>query len=69
MNYQEYLAHPVFRAARSVALRKAKGVCACGAKASEVHHLKYPPWGMFDVPSNLKPVCHRCHCEEHGKDV
>lgn len=69
MTYREYLVHPVFRAARAVALRKAGGLCACGEKATEVHHLRYPPWGMFDVPSNLKPICHGCHCLEHGKDA
>jgi hypothetical protein len=66
--YREYLRHPVFRAARAVAIRWGKGKCECGAPVSEVHHLKYPPWGMFDVPSNLKPICHECHCREHGKD-
>jgi hypothetical protein len=67
--YPEYLQHPVFRAARAVAMRRAGGRCACGAIATEVHHHHgYPPWGMFDVPSNLRPICHQCHCVEHGKD-
>jgi hypothetical protein len=38
------------------------------AKASEVHHLRYPPWGTFDTEANLLSVCHRCHCEIHGKE-
>jgi hypothetical protein len=69
-NYQEYLAHPVFRAARDIAMRRADWRCACGAPATEVHHPghQYPPWGMFDVPSNLKPICHDCHCGSHGKN-
>lgn len=66
--YQQYLSHPVFRAARAVAMRRAEGLCPCGQPATEVHHKRYPPWGMFDVPSNLQPVCHACHCKEHGKD-
>ena len=68
--YREYLAHPVFKAARAVAMRRADWKCPCGKKASEVHHRdgKYPPWGMFDVPCNLLPICHACHCLEHGKN-
>lgn len=68
--YPQYLCHPVFRAARAIAMRLAHGKCQCGAPATEVHHWKdrpYPPWGMFDVPSNLLPICHACHCKEHGK--
>jgi hypothetical protein len=68
--YEEYLRHPVFLAARQAAMNIAKGKCErCNLNsASEVHHLKYPPWGTFDVPSNLMPVCHRCHCEIEGKE-
>jgi hypothetical protein len=65
--YQEYLRHPVFRAARLIAMRR-NPLCDCGNPATEVHHHNgYPPWGMFDVPANLKPICHECHCREHGK--
>ena len=67
--YAEYLRHPVFRAARSIAMQRAAGRCRCGAPATEVHHARgYPPWGMFDAPSKLTPICHDCHCKEHGKD-
>lgn len=38
------------------------------AKATEVHHLRYPKWGTFDTVDNLLPVCHQCHCEIHGKE-
>ena len=38
------------------------------AKATQVHHLKYPPWGEFDVVENLMPACYPCHCEIHGKE-
>jgi hypothetical protein len=64
--YDDYLRHPVFRAVRSVAMRQAGGLCGCGAPATEVHHVRYPPWGTFDVPSNLQPVCHGCHCRLEG---
>jgi hypothetical protein len=23
---------------------------------------------IADVPINLRPICHACHCKEHGKD-
>lgn len=67
--YEQYLRHPVFLAARAVAMRDANYRCLrCdGAAASEVHHLHYPPWGTFDVPSHLMPVCHQCHCDLEGK--
>jgi hypothetical protein len=69
--YDEYLRHPVFRVVRSIAMRKANGICQrCGnAKATDVHHHRgYPkPWGTFDLPSNLMPVCHACHCVLEGK--
>lgn len=66
--YDEYLRHPVFQAARAVAMRHANGRCvSCGAKATEVHHIAYPPWGAFDVPKHLQPVCHACHCQIEGK--
>ena len=58
-DYQAYLRHPVFWAATSVAIEKADGKCSCGAKASEVRHLRYP-MGTFDLPSNLQPVCPDC---------
>ena len=67
--YPEYLNHWLFRALRKTAMRKANGRCACGALATEVHHHQgYPkPWGTFDVPANLQPICHACHCRIHGK--
>jgi hypothetical protein len=67
--YQEYLRHPVFLAARAVAMARANYRCSrCQtARATEVHHVRYPPWGTFDVPENLQPVCHACHCQIEGK--
>ena len=68
-SYAEYLKHPVYRALRACALRRNAGRCsACGQPASEVHHINYPkPWGTFDVPSNMRPICHACHCAIEGK--
>lgn len=68
--YQEYLAHPHFRRIRAEALRQAKYICqVCHkARATQVHHLRYPPWGTFDVVENLQPICYACHCQTHGKE-
>jgi hypothetical protein len=80
-SYAEYLRHPVFRAARAVAMRRAGSRCEeCDAPATEVHHHRiqgvadeqpgapdYPAFGTFDSPANLKPVCHACHCRLEGK--
>jgi len=57
----------VFLAVRAVAMKRAGGRCLCGAFATEVHHLDYPAWGTFDLPSHLRPVCHACHCKIEGK--
>ncbi len=67
--YAEYLRHPRFLAVRSVAFDRAGGKCErCHDRPpTEPHHLRYPPWGAFDVPTNLLVVCHRCHCDIHGK--
>ncbi|MGJ3239423.1 MAG: HNH endonuclease signature motif containing protein [Anaerolineae bacterium] len=37
-------------------------------KATEVHHVCYPPWGEFDVIENLLPICHNCHSVIHDKE-
>jgi len=51
-------------------LLRSKGLCeVCGKHPpTEVHHLRYPPWGTFDTEDNLLAVCHPCHCEIHGKE-
>lgn len=69
-SYREYLAHPKFKAIRAQVFDRANGVCEkCGERTpTEPHHLKYPPWGTWDVPENLIAVCHQCHCELHGKE-
>lgn len=67
--YREYLRHPRFLKVRAHAFARADGVCEkCHERPpTEPHHLRYPPWGHFDVPENLLAVCHQCHCEIHGK--
>jgi hypothetical protein len=70
LTYAEYLQHPRYRAIRGDALKRAGGVCErCKNRpVTEVHHLRYPPWGTFDTVDNLLAVCHECHCEIHGKE-
>lgn len=67
--YREYLKHPRFLAIRKLVFERAAGTCEhCGQRPpTEPHHLRYPPWGEFDVPENLIAICHQCHCEIHGK--
>lgn len=65
--YAKYLVHPVFRAAREVVMKRAEFRCGCGMPATEVHHIDYCRWGLFDPPSKLLPVCHDCHCILEGK--
>lgn len=66
--YQEYLRHPKYRSVRAQAWARSSGNCEwCGAKATEVHHLRYPKWGTFDVPENLAVLCNVCHCKVHNK--
>lgn len=73
LTYNEYLASPVFKSIRAIAMQDANRHCQyndCGRYATEVHHLKYSDWfkGQPDNINNLLPVCHQCHCEIHGKD-
>lgn len=69
-SYREYLRHPRFLVVRAEVFRRVNGICeVCWrARASEPHHLCYPPWGSFDVPENMIAVCHGCHSAIHGKD-
>jgi hypothetical protein len=67
-SYEQYLRHPNYLAVRAEALKRANGLCeCCGKPASEVHHLRYPPWGEFDIVENLLAICHQCHCWIEGK--
>jgi hypothetical protein len=68
-SYAEYLKHPEFLKVRAEVFARAAGTCErCGQRPpTEPHHLRYPPWGTFDVPGNLLAICHLCHCEIHGK--
>jgi len=68
--YLQYLRHPTYLAVRQQVIDRSRGMCErCGLRAyTEVHHLRYPPWGTFDVVENLQALCHQCHCAIHGKE-
>lgn len=68
-SYAEYLRHPRFLAVRDAVFQRAAERCErCEVRTpTEPHHLRYPPWGAFDVPENMIAICHPCHCEIHGK--
>lgn len=68
-SYREYLQHPKYISVRNQAILRDKGKCVfCGESATEVHHLRYPRWGLFDTVENLASVCHECHCVIEGKE-
>lgn len=69
-SYAEYLRHPEYRKVRAVAMERDNYTCqVCRrARATQVHHLRYPKWGTFDVPENLQSICYPCHCKIHGKE-
>jgi len=68
-SYREYLNSDPFLSIRRHVMRRAGGRCEiCRVTiATEVHHLVYPTWGTWDSPTNLKAICHACHCKEHNK--
>jgi len=51
-----------------VVFQRANNICEkCHvAIATEINHLSYKP--PCDIPENMIAVCHRCHCEIHGKE-
>jgi len=69
--YDEYLAHPNYKAIRAKAIDRSGGICErCKIQAvTEVHHVEYPPWGTFETDADsLLALCHKCHCKIHGKE-
>lgn len=75
-SYAEYLRTPAYLKVRDAVMRRSGGRCECNLStheidgpcpipATEVHHLRYPPWGTVDVAENLIAVCHGCHEQLH----
>ncbi len=44
------------------------GCAVCGAKAVNLHHIRYKSQGGLDDPANLLPLCHNCHDGHHTKN-
>lgn len=68
LTYAEYLGTAIYRGVRKYVMHSHGHQCKhCGARATEVHHVRYPFWGSWDAPSNMEPVCHACHCKIENK--
>lgn len=67
MNYHEFIKSDEWRALREATLRRAKFTCEhCLAKATQVHHVRYPKNGEKHTLDMLVAVCDRCHDLNHG---
>lgn len=56
-----------WRELRAATLRRAKFTCEhCHAKATQVHHVRYPKNGEKHTLEMLVAVCDRCHDLNHG---
>lgn len=62
-SYAEYLASPLWQAARAKAMRRAKGqCCCCGGRASQVHHSRYHKNDLLGKTTKyLHAICGTCH--------
>lgn len=65
--YYEYLRSDVWKRKRRAALREGGYKCwMCNARATQVHHLKYPEKLGEEPLGWLVSICRRCHEEEHN---
>ncbi len=67
--YRAYLKTDAWRRKRYVVLRRDNWKCQyCGAKATEVHHLKYAKYNIGKEPIKwLVSICSPCHRKQHNK--
>ena len=65
--YNEYLKSDEWKRKRYVVLKRDNWTCQyCGAKATEVHHLKYAYYQIGKEPIKwLVSVCRPCHKKQH----
>ena len=65
--YREYLKSEAWQRKRYVVLKRDNWTCKyCGAKATEVHHLKYAYYQIGKEPIKwLVSVCRPCHRKQH----
>jgi len=65
--YREYLKSDEWKRKRYVVLKRDNWTCQyCGAKATQVHHLKYAKYQIGKEPIKwLVSVCRPCHKDQH----
>ena len=65
--YREYLKSDAWQRKRYVVLKRDNWKCQyCGAKATEVHHLKYAKYQIGKEPIDwLVSLCKPCHEKQH----
>ena len=65
--YREYLKSDAWKRKRYVVLKRDKWICQkCGAKATQVHHLKYAKYQIGKEPIKwLVSLCKPCHQRQH----
>ena len=66
--YRDYLKSDAWRRKRYVVLKRDNWTCQeCGAKATEVHHLKYAKYQIGKEPIDwLVSLCSPCHRKKHN---
>lgn len=71
-SYEEYTRSYWWQRLRDHTLAYLSHTCEfCGSRATQVHHVRYPPRENLGGESirSLYAVCHRCHDVAHGLDV
>ena len=65
--YRSYLKSDAWKRKRYVVLKRDNWTCQeCGAKATEVHHLKYAKYQIGKEPIDwLVSLCSPCHRKKH----
>ena len=65
--YREYLKTDAWQRKRYVVFKRDNWTCQeCGAKATEVHHLKYAKYQIGKEPIDwLVSLCSACHRKKH----
>jgi 5-methylcytosine-specific restriction endonuclease McrA len=65
--YRSYLQSDAWKRKRYVVLKRDNWQCVyCGARATEVHHLKYAKYNIGKEPIEwLVSVCQDCHKSQH----
>jgi 5-methylcytosine-specific restriction endonuclease McrA len=65
--YREYLKSDAWQRKRYVVLKRDNWTCQyCGAKATQVHHLKYAKYKIGKEPIKwLVSLCKPCHDKQH----